>query len=85
MAIIVSCAFVALLFFNNVRSGEAIDYGLVNFNGVFASIGIVLRVMTGEDWHQILTDARVSMLAVSLFTQVCLQLFIVLVYTVKLT
>lgn len=61
MAIIVSYAFVGILFFSNVRSGEAIDYGVVNFNGVITSIGIVLRVVTGEDWHQILADARVSM------------------------
>ncbi len=60
MAIIISYAFVGILFFGNIRSGEAIDYGLVNFNGVFVSIAIVLRVMTGEDWHQILADARVS-------------------------
>lgn len=63
MAIIVSYAFIGILFFSNVRSGEAIDYGIVNFNGVFVSSGIVLRVMTGEDWHQILADARVSVYA----------------------
>ena len=66
-AIIVSYAFVGSLFFSDVRSGEAIDYGVVNFNGVFVSIGIVLRVMTGEDWHQILADAQVSMHAVDSF------------------
>ena len=59
MAIILSYAFIGILFFNNVRSGEAIDYGIVNFNGVFVSSFIVLRVMTGEDWHQILTDSMV--------------------------
>ena len=61
MSIILAYAFALNLFFNNVRSGEAIDYGLVNFNGVFASIVLVFRVMTGEDWHQLLTDAMVSM------------------------
>lgn len=52
--------FIGNLFFSNVRSGEAIDYGLVNFNGVFVSVQIVFRVMTGEDWHQLLTDTMVS-------------------------
>ena len=59
LAIIVMYAFTGILFFNNVRSGEAIDYGLVNFNGVFVSAFIVFRVMTGEDWHLILTDTMV--------------------------
>lgn len=60
LCIIVTYAFVGNLFFTNVRSGEAVDYGLVNFNGVFVSMNIVFRVMTGEDWHQLLTDAMAS-------------------------
>ena len=61
LCIIVTYAFVGNLFFTNVRSGEAVDYGLVNFNGVFVSGNIVFRVMTGEDWHQLLTDAMASL------------------------
>lgn len=62
LAIILTYAFIGNLFLNNVRSGEAIDYGVVNFSGVLDSIAIVIRVMTGEDWHQLLADSMVCML-----------------------
>ncbi len=52
-------SFVGTLFFGNIRSGEALDYSLVNFNGIFVSIHLVIRIMTGEDWYQIFWDTMV--------------------------
>ena len=45
--------------FNNLRSGEAIDYGRVNFNDTVDAFNLVTRVATGEDWFKLLTDAMV--------------------------
>ncbi len=52
-------SFIGALFFANIRSGEALDYSMVNFNGIRASLGLVIRIMTGEDWYQILWDTMV--------------------------
>ena len=30
-----------------------------NFNGVFVSLSVIFRVMTGEDWHQLMWDYMV--------------------------
>ena len=52
-------AFVGSLFFSGLRSGEAVNYDQVNFDGIFVSMNLVIRVVTGEDWHQILWDSMV--------------------------
>ena len=61
VAIILTYAFTGNLFFNHLHAGEAIDYGIVNFNGAIVSINIAIRVITGEDWHHLLADAMVGM------------------------
>ena len=74
---IITYAFVGVVVFSPLRSGEAINYrcvslcvarpypppppcSLVTFNGVWTSINLVIRVMTGEDWHQLLWDSMVT-------------------------
>ncbi len=52
-------SFVGALFFGSIRSGEALDYSVVNFNGILVSFNLVIRIMTGEDWYQILWDTMV--------------------------
>ena len=44
-------------------------YRLVNFNGIFESMNLVVRVSTGEDWHQLLWDTMVSIVLPPVHTQ----------------
>ena len=48
------------LHFGNVRSGEALDYGIINFSEMLRATNALVRVVTGEDWHTIFRDAMVS-------------------------
>ena len=60
ITIIVTYSLVSTLFFNTLRSGQAINYALVNFNDVFTSSTLFVRIVTGEDWHHLLWDAMVD-------------------------
>ena len=48
------------LYFSNLRSGEAINFSFVNFARIQFSANLVIRVVTGEDWHTIFRDAMVT-------------------------
>ncbi len=58
-------SFIGALFFANIRSGEALDYSVVNFDGILVSLHLVIRTMTGEDWYQIFWDTMVCGVAIS--------------------
>ena len=47
------------LHFGIVRTGEAVDFAIVNFGDVLRSLNLLIRVVTGEDWHTIFRDSMV--------------------------
>ena len=62
ISVFLTYTFLGNLYFGNVRTGEAVEFGIVNFDGVLRAMTLLVRVVTGEDWHTIFRDSMVSLL-----------------------
>ena len=51
--------FIGNLHFGLLRTGQSIDFAIINFRDVFRSLNLLIRVVTGEDWHTIFRDSTV--------------------------